>query len=51
LNLIFINFDAFHSFSSLVETKAKPYLQNNTHPGFHPEVNTPLKYTGWGLGI
>ena len=46
-NLIFISFDGIHSFSSPVETKAKPLPQLNTHPGFYSVVNTSLKYTSW----
>ena len=41
-NWIFINFDGIHSFSSPVETKAKPLPQCNTCHGFHSEVNTSL---------
>lgn len=47
LNLIFINFDGIHIFSSHVETKAKPPTQPNTYPGFLPEVKISLKYIGW----
>ena len=44
---ILINLDGIHSFSSPVDTNVKSLSQCNTYPGFHTEVNTSLKYTGW----
>lgn len=46
LNLGFTNLD-INSYSCLVKTKAKPLTQQNTYLGFHSEVKTLLKYTGW----
>jgi hypothetical protein len=37
-NLIFINSEGVHSFSSPVETKTKPLPQHNIFPAFHSEV-------------
>ena len=33
-------------FLSPEETRAKPFPQRSTSPGFHCEVNTSLKYSG-----
>lgn len=50
-NLIFTNFDGIHSFSFLVETKAKHLPQHNTCPGFHSGGQHIFKYTGWFISV